>query len=173
MTSFLFSFLIFFLRETTLLKEKQLFSKGNNSAQREKKTLCKGMRIMLRQTVTQTTEIFLFILCEYAFHDYHFLSLNIRIRGQATRAFYGLLGSHASCVQNAMITPPRDRGGVIFSLQFDSVCVCVCLSICLSVSLSVNKIPAERMHRFRLGFRQMVAYCIGSNPIEIGDFWLT
>ena len=29
------------------------------------------------------------------------------------------------------ITPPRNRGGVIFSLQFVSVCVCVC--VCLSV----------------------------------------
>ena len=28
------------------------------------------------------------------------------------------------------ITPPRNRGGVIFSLQF--VCLCVCLSVCLS-----------------------------------------
>ena len=30
-----------------------------------------------------------------------------------------------------MFTPPRNRGGVIFSLQF--VCVCVCVSVCLSV----------------------------------------
>ena len=29
-----------------------------------------------------------------------------------------------------IITPPRNRGGVIFSLQF--VCVCVCLSVCVS-----------------------------------------
>ena len=28
-------------------------------------------------------------------------------------------------------TPPRNRGGVIFSLQF--VCLCVCVSVCLSV----------------------------------------
>ena len=33
----------------------------------------------------------------------------------------------------------------------------------------VNKIPAERMHRFGRGFRYMVAYRIGSNPIEIDD----
>ena len=32
------------------------------------------------------------------------------------------------------ITPPRNRGGVIFSLQF--VCVCVCLSVCLCVCVS-------------------------------------
>ena len=31
------------------------------------------------------------------------------------------------------VTPPRNRGGVIFSLQFVCVCVCVCLSVCLSV----------------------------------------
>ena len=29
------------------------------------------------------------------------------------------------------VTPPRNRGGVIFSLQY--VCLCVCLSVCLSV----------------------------------------
>ena len=37
-----------------------------------------------------------------------------------------------------------------------SVCVCVCVSVCLSVCVSnflVNKIPAERMHRFGRGFR--------------------
>ena len=32
------------------------------------------------------------------------------------------------------ITPPRNRGGVIFSLQF--VCVCVFLSVCLFVCVS-------------------------------------
>ena len=31
------------------------------------------------------------------------------------------------------------------------LCVCVCLSVC--PALLVNKIPAERMHRFRRGFR--------------------
>ena len=45
-------------------------------------------------------------------------------------------------------TPPRNRGGVIFSLQF--VSVCVCLSVC--PALLVNKIPAERMHRFGRNF---------------------
>ena len=52
-----------------------------------------------------------------------------------------------------IITSPRNRGGVIFSLQFVcvSVCVCVCLSVC--PAFLVNKIPAERMHRFRRSFR--------------------
>ena len=50
------------------------------------------------------------------------------------------------------ITPPRNRGGVILSLQF--VCVCVCLSVCLCVRyFLVNKIPAERMNRCGRGFR--------------------
>ena len=40
----------------------------------------------------------------------------------------------------AIFTPPRNRGGVIFSLQF------VCVSVCVS-GILVNKIPAERMHR--------------------------
>ena len=54
---------------------------------------------------------------------------------------------------------------------FVCVCVCVCVyvCVCLSVCLSVNKIPAERMHRFERDFRQMAAYRTGSNPIEIGD----
>ena len=54
------------------------------------------------------------------------------------------------------ITPPRHRGGVIFSLQFVcvSICLCVCLSVCVCVRLCsvVNKIPAERMIRFGRGF---------------------
>ena len=48
-------------------------------------------------------------------------------------------------------TPPRNRGGVIFSLLFVCVCVCVCVSVC--PALLVNIIPAERMHRFGRGFR--------------------
>ena len=49
---------------------------------------------------------------------------------------------------------------------FTSVCLCVCVSVS---GFLVNKIPAERMHRFGRGFRKMVAYNTGSNPIEIGD----
>ena len=37
--------------------------------------------------------------------------------------------------QNFIFTPPWNRGGVVFSLQF--VCVCACLSVCLSVCLCV------------------------------------
>ena len=54
------------------------------------------------------------------------------------------------------VTPPRNRGGVIFSLQSVCVSVCLCVCVCLSVCVSgflVNKIPAERMNRFRRGFR--------------------
>ena len=65
----------------------------------------------------------------------------------------------------SIITPPRNCGVVTFSLQF--VCVCVCVCVCLT--LLVNKIPAERMHRFGRGFRSMVAYHTGSVPIEIVD----
>ena len=35
----------------------------------------------------------------------------------------------------AIFSPSRNRGGVIFSLQF--VCVCVCVSVCLSLSKCV------------------------------------
>ena len=38
--------------------------------------------------------------------------------------------------------------------------------------MSVNKIPAERKHRFGRGFCQMAAFCTDSNSIEIGDIWL-
>ena len=58
--------------------------------------------------------------------------------------------TESSAQRNTVITPPRNRGGVIFSLQF--VCVCVCLSVCVSGFL-VNKISAERMNRFGRGFR--------------------
>ena len=51
MASFLLFFQKLFLREATLLKGKQLCSKGNNSVQRE--------TIMLRQTVIQATAILL------------------------------------------------------------------------------------------------------------------
>ena len=35
------------------------------------------------------------------------------------------------------ITPPRNRGGVIFSLQF--VCVCVCESVCQLTKFKPNE----------------------------------
>ena len=56
---------------------------------------------------------------------------------------------------------------LIFSLQFVSVCVCVCM--CVSGSFLVNKIPDERMLLFGHSFRLTVAYCLDSDPIEIGD----
>ena len=64
-----------------------------------------------------------------------------------------------------LIPPPRNRGGVIFSLQF--VCVSVCLSVC--PALLLNKSPAEQMHQFGRGFRYMVASRTGSDTIEFGD----
>ena len=42
------------------------------------------------------------------------------------------------------ITPPRNRGGGIFSLQI--VCLCVCPAVL------VNKIPAEGIHQFGRSF---------------------
>ena len=47
------------------------------------------------------------------------------------------------CNGLVFFTPPQNRGGVIFSLQF------VCVSVC--PALLVNKIPAEWMHRYTLG----------------------
>ena len=47
----------------------------------------------------------------------------------------------------AIFTPPRNRGGVIFLLQF--VCLCVCVCVCPFV----KKMPIEPLHRFWRGLR--------------------
>ena len=65
-----------------------------------------------------------------------------------------------------IITPSRNRDGVISSPQF------VCVSACLSVCLSVNKIPAKRMHQIGRIFHRIAAYRNGSGPIEIENLWL-
>ena len=94
-------------------------------------------------------------MCESIFYDhisfYNSLALGVPLLFGGV-FLTGLIISIA-LLQLKLITPPRNRGGVIFSLQF--VCVCVCLSVCVSVgpALLVNKIPAERMHRFERGFR--------------------
>ena len=58
--------------------------------------------------------------------------------------------------------------GIYFHCSL-SVCLCVCECLSVCPEILVNKIPAERMHRFGRGFCLMVAYCTGTNPIEIGD----
>ena len=64
----------------------------------------------------------------------------------------------------ACFTPPRNHGGVIISLQFVSVCVCV--SVCLSASeQNYSQTDAPTWTQFLL----LVAYRTGSNLIEIGD----
>ena len=72
-----------------------------------------------------------------------------------------------------IMIPPRNHGGVVFSMQLfrPSVCyiVCVIVCVCLSVSLSVNNIQAERMHQLGCGFPEMVAYRNGLNLTEIVD----
>ena len=42
----------------------------------------------------------------------------------------------------SIFTPPRNRGGVIFSLQFVCVyvCLCVCLSVCVFVCVCVSDV---------------------------------
>ena len=52
-----------------------------------------------------------------------------------------------------LLKPTRNRGEVILLLQFVCLSVCVCLCVCVCVCVSMNKIPAERMHRFGRGFR--------------------
>ena len=42
-------------------------------------------------------------------------------------------GDGGGVVVTVVVTPPRNRGGAIFSLQF--VCVCVCACVCTSVCL--------------------------------------
>ena len=58
----------------------------------------------------------------------------------------------------SFFTPPRIRGGVIFSLQF--VCVCVCVS---GYSCEQNS------SRTDIPIWTQFAYHTGSDPIEIGD----
>ena len=48
-------------------------------------------------------------------------------------------------VKLSLITPPRNHGGFILSVY---------KSVCLSVCLSMNKITAERIHRFRRGAKK-------------------
>ena len=61
---------------------------------------------------------------------------------------------YVELIWRGFFTPPRNRGGVIFSMHFVCVCVSVCVSVCLCVyCFLVNKIPAERMYRFELDFR--------------------
>ena len=47
--------------------------------------------------------------------------------------FFFLPKSSSNAAIGIFFTPPRNRGGVIFLLQF--VCVCVCVCVCLSVRL--------------------------------------
>ena len=45
---------------------------------------------------------------------------------------------------NQLITPPQNRGGAIFSVQF--VCVCMCVRV--SVRLSVSTLAGEPLDQF-------------------------
>ena len=81
----------------------------------------------------------------YGSNDISFLDLVIRstshVKGQS---------SGGVCVLRMLlvfITSPRNRGGVIFSLQF----VCLCVFVC--VCPFVNKMPIEPLHRFQRGLR--------------------
>ena len=37
--------------------------------------------------------------------------------------------SYCKIMMDGFITPPRNRGGIIFLLQFVCLCVCVCVSV--------------------------------------------
>ena len=50
---------------------------------------------------------------------------------------------------NAIFSPPRNREGVTFSLQFVYVCVCVSVCLCLT---ACEQNPAKRIHRFGRSF---------------------
>ena len=66
-------------------------------------------------------------------------------------------------IASNVITPPRNHGGVIFSLQF--VCVCVCLCVRISCEQNSSRTDVPIWMRFSLNG------CLPhwSNPIEIGD----
>ena len=57
-------------------------------------------------------------------------------------------------IRSISYTSTKSWRGYIFTPV--CLCVCVCVCVCLSVCVPgflVNKIPAERMHRFGRGFR--------------------
>ena len=75
-------------------------------------------------------------------------------RNAALSYFAGFTGTFDSlsvsnfvfvCVSR-FVTPPRNRGGVIFLLQFVCLCVSVCLSVC--VCLSVRLLTKCRSNRY-------------------------
>ena len=55
-------------------------------------------------------------------------------------------------------TPPRNRGGVKFSLQF--VCVCVCACVCTSVCLSVCLLARQRANHLTNSDVVFVKWCL-------------
>ena len=56
-----------------------------------------------------------------------------------------LVGIYFSICTHDKVNMLRFRGGFIFSLQFDCLCVffCVCICLCVCPALLVNKIPAS------------------------------
>ena len=65
-----------------------------------------------------------------SFHDC--LGINIKAISAYTRFARSVTLTLAlGWLNSGFFTPPRNRGGVIFLLQF--VCLCVCVSVCMSV----------------------------------------
>ena len=78
-----------------------------------------------------------------------------------------LLAILYSFAHSPIVTPPRNRGGVIFSLQFVCVCVCVCVCLCVYPTLLVNKIPAERMLRFGRNFTKSLLLALAQTLLNL------
>ena len=85
--------------------------------------------------------------------DLSVLDLDIRSRSHIKGNRREGVCAFSECFLILFYTSTKSWRGYIFTAV--CVCVCVCLSVCLSVcpALLVNKMSAERMHRFRRGFR--------------------
>ena len=75
---------------------------------------------------------------KFTMTEYPFLSFIVKIK-LVIMALYSHLRFLSTIVyMSILITPPQNRGGVIFLLKFVCLSVCVCVCVCVSV----NKIPA-------------------------------
>ena len=89
---------------------------------------------------------------EILFHNnYHLYIYKYIMIAYIQRLFNFSISDKTKTSQRGLFTPPRNRGGVIFSLQFVSVCVCV--SVCVSnfsCEQSSSRTDAPILKRFSL-----------------------
>ena len=69
-------------------------------------------------------------------------------------------------VDDVVVTPPRNRGGVIFLLQFVCLCVCVCVCVCLSVRL-LTKCRSNRYTDFDAVFAKQLLTAVARTLLKL------